>query len=468
MNVLEDRRIELPTAFRNGGLLVFLNETAQTVRPRVLSGADGLRFSLLNVSDSIPGSATASELRQLILHQHLNLDVQSGPGLDVYFVTASSDPGSLIHFVRLLNQVGEQTSIQDIPIRAHGFALAPPRESGRWRSAFLELRGSKRLSGGGIYLLSTVFNGTTLDPLRSYPVLARLMRVFALTAKSRFQGGKSFTELHRGNNSGFYLAGLESYVCPPFAASAKYLLDQALFQHLHPVFSRDLKEGIEANANDYRPDRIEHWLLSAARKSQDLPELSDRLHEMSTSGTNRLLAGLAVDVTRALTYGTHLQRPEAARSHCLDKAFPLWADAELATATDAFALASIRAFPLPLHPFFQARHPSALQAQIMQSHADGCKDIASQIRRHFYRWVVSSHRNWLPPNVGAKTASTILTRALGLQPRDDLKTFASCHVDPSVSQDARDELCEGPETIDFLHLLSIAGGPECRDSPSSL
>ena len=442
----------------NPAVMLFLNESETTIKPRLVLGASRAKFALHGINEGAPASAAISELRQAIATQHEGLDVRIARGVDVFCVAPESGPRLFRWLVRLLDEALVMKVDPDLQIRLHYLAtLSESRgEIPEWLATVPGIEKSSGIRGGGVYLVSDYFRGVAVDRLRSYPVLARTMQVMALTGASRPATAFRFSGRRGSSKFGLFVAGLESYCCPPFRASAEYLMDKAIWLHMLEGFSSELQRRIVAYKGEFSPSCIEHWLLQVGRNSADLRMLVQSLNDARDgSPQNTLLEGLALDVTRSTANAAHFGPPQPPGLHAFEKLFPLFEIPVLLQEASRAASELLETFPLPLHPFFVRQHPSVLSAEICRERSRACDQIVGAIAKEFRGWALRSHSEWLPWNRSEARDIEALSNALRL-PGIANCVHQSCHLDPSVSRDSREELCAGLESIQFLHLAAIS------------
>ena len=434
----------LAPIYLNAGLMVFLDEAAATVRPRVqLSGHGDNRHKirLHNAADAASRSATVSEIQQSVAAAYEQADVTISRGVDIYCVATGARPEPFEWFRGILRDALRPMS--EVWVRLHCFGAISDKQSEieNWKSR-LSLFGEFR---GGAYLLSSCFRGTRLDRLRSYAPLARLAEVFACTGKSRFAPLDCFTLRRENSSFHVYVAGLESYAAPSHSASAEWLLDTLLWERLQGSLPLTVAHPLETD-----PETAEHWLLQTAANSSSLDEMAGRLQLF---GMRRPWVGELGLHLRSAMSNAERKQPIPRSPHAFERALMPFDNPDVLDAAREAVEAILRVFPFPVHSFFLNPPPRAVEFRnISQARAHQIDSIALIIRQWFRRESLCHHREWFPPNTSknlehAVEAFDVRTRAKAV--------FGSCHLDPTVAKELREDLCAGPERIDFLHFLQV-------------
>ena len=440
----------------NPAVMVFLNESETTVKPRLALGSNWTNFGIHGINEAAPISAAISELRQAIATQHERLDITIARGVDVFCASPEPGPRLFLWLVGLLREALATGGGATLQIRLHYLAtLSESREEiPEWVKTVENLQRTPGIQGGGAYLVSDYFRGIAVDRLRSYPILARAMQTMALTGASRPATTFRFSEHRTSSTFGVYAAGLESYRCYPFRVTAEYFVDSALWLHMLDRFS-ELHPRIAAYKGIFPPSCIEHWLLKVGETSAHFEELAQSLKDAAAGfAQSALLESLALDVTRSTTNAT-LSPPRPPALHAFERLFMPFDDAVLRESAWRAASALLDTFPLPLHPFFIRQHPSRLNNEVCKERARACDSMVADLTRAFRTWAFSCHSEWLPPNTSEARRLDAVNKALRLPAVTD-QVFESCHLDPLVSRDSREELCAGLENIQFLHLMALS------------
>jgi hypothetical protein len=434
----------LAPIYLNAGLMVFLDEAAATVRPRVqLSGHGDHRHKirLHNAADAASRSATVSEIQQSVAAAYEQADVTISRGVDIYCVATGGKPEPFEWFRGILRDALRPMS--EVCVRLHCFGALSENQSEveNWKSR-LSLFGE---FGGGAYLLSSCFRGTRLDRLRSYAPLARLAEVFAFTGKSRFAPLDCFTLRRENSSFHVYVAGLESYAALSHSASAEWLLDTLLWRYL--LGSLPLSVAPELKTD---PETAEHWLLQAAANSSSLDEMADRLQLFSMR--RPWVAEVALRLQSAMSNAERKQ-PVPRLPHAFERTLLPFDNPDVFDAARDAVGAMLRVFPFPVHPFFLNPPPRAAEFRnISQARARQIDSLAETIRQWFRRESLRHHREWFPPNTSRNLAHAVEAFDVRMPAK---AVFASCHLDPAVERELREELCAGPERIDFLSLVQV-------------
>jgi hypothetical protein len=427
----------------NSGLVVFLNEASTTVRTRVQFTAQP-RIQVHSASELDSRSATVSEIQQAIALADGQTDITISRGVDIFCVSPTANLPPFEWFLGILRDA--LLTMEHVEIRLHCFGVLSDEQSEivRWKP---KLEYFRRFHGGA-YLLSSSFQGVRLDRIRSYALLARLVEVFALTGTSRIAPQECFSVRRETSPFQVYVAGLESFASPPYQTAAEYLLDSMLWDELGtslPILTNDI-------ASRFNERTVEHWLLRAAASSSSLEEmvLALRAHRSHSPW----IGEVALDLQSAIV-NLRRDQPKAERLHALEQVVIPYEDHTMLTAARHHARSIFDVFPFPIHPFFLRTPPRTEAAHRIAAERVRQRDIlAKEIRKNFYAESLRRHREWLPPMSAAQTDVSNVAAAYDIRnPGSSL--LASCHLDPAISGDLREELCPGSDRIQFLHLMPV-------------
>jgi len=431
----------------NPCVFVYVNDAAQTIRPRLHSDA-GVRFNQVNIDESAPLSASISELRQVLLLTHQSLNPEIGTAVDV-FCTAPS-PSSLFWFFEVLARATECFRGADVQIEAHCFAAPAKEETCLWVDLFKRVHSAQFIAGGGMFLLTRTFRGVTVDRLRSYPVLSELMRTIAFTEKGRSPSDHDFSKWRSRADFGLYLTALESYTCQDTRGLAEYLLDRAIWAHLYPAFSHEVRQGLNSFRGICSSGSFEANLMNCSENTNGIAEAAERMmgnSEMQEQG---------IRIRRALAEQLNAVAPQSPINHAFERCYPALEDEDLRKVVAASALTIVKEFPIPVHPYLVAA-PGILWETLTRARSHNFEAVRSQLFRCFRRWALSSHRAWMRPNDPAVARAQSLVHELGgvrnAEGSFPTHVYSSTHLDPLVRGDEREEVCVGPEHIQIIHIL---------------
>ena len=434
----------LPVCEVNPGVVVYVNESAEIIRPRAKLGSTS--HLQLNASNAVPDSATKSELIQLVRHCNERLDPHLGTGVDIYCVLPGIELAAW--FWGVLSSVIADLRGECV-IRLHGFASSTAAEVLGWLE-FVK-RSDVTSIPGGLYLLARSFRGVVLDRQRANVVLAHLLRTYLMTGKSRFpETAEAFST--RRSSSGFRvcLSAIEGYRSCEALKMVRVLLHRNLLGHLYPEFSPLVRDALGGSADSVSPGSFEWALTSMARRSSGIEALAELLmanDEFSTQGINarRMLADLLVE-----------DAPPVPPLHGFEKGYSAESDPEVLTAVRTAVSALIGEFPLPIQHLCD---PASRQGHQLSARWDKyAEEVCIVVWRRFHEWAFRHHREWMRPDIAPPGSSLALVGELGSEYAsygEKVRAFASAHVDPKLSRDSREELCPGTDQIQFIHMLPI-------------
>jgi len=430
----------------NASVAVFLNEAATAIRPQLkFRGTNGgsAKVRVHAALEGVPRSTTISEIQQAIVHAHETADVTISEGIDIYCTANSARPAEFDWFRGILRDA--LACLPDITVRLHCFGVLSDEqdEISQWRrvaALFHEFR-------GGAYLLSRRFREIKLDRVRTYGVLASIVELFASTGKSRFAPYSSFSVRRESSPFQVYVAGVESFTAPAHEKTAEWLFDTQLFARLSAALP--LNRPPEWNPD---PRTVEHWLLRAAGCSYSFAEMVETLRRWG--GTEPLAYDLSLEVQKAITNAPS-SPPAASPRHVLETAVNTYEAPTVISAARGATESLFRAFPFPMHPLFLRAHRQALMtATIDRLRRGQCEMLAELLRKTFYTEAQRIHRSWFPPNSSTDADAATAAAAFDVRAPGRM-VFSTCHLDPTVSEDEREELCAGAERIRFLYLIPV-------------
>jgi hypothetical protein len=395
-----------------------------------------------NASAEALRSSTISEIQQSLAMAHAQLNVAVSTTINVYCVGPNAHPDLFLWFDRIVTEA--LGAIPPAQVRLHYFGVLSDAQTeiAEWERSI----GEFCRYGGGAYLLTTAFRGVRLDRLRTYDVLARLVQVFGFTRKSRLSRSAAFTDRRDKEPFRVFIAGLESYAAPSHSAAAEWLFDSVLWEQLQGRLPLTVGETkLDTNYT-------EHWLMKAARDSSSISELAVRLK--SFGAKNSWISDAGFELQVAATNSAR-QRPAAETTHVLERTILPYDNGEIWEKAKRCTGSMFETFAFPVQTFFLAgvRQSKLVEAlRVVRKHQ--CGELASAIGKRFYQESVRLHREWFPANNSARGDATNATAALDIRVPRQL-VFLSCHVDPSLAEDDRDELLIGPERVQFVYLIPI-------------
>jgi len=438
----------------NPGVIIFLEEATETLRPYIRLGAFRQQFGMHSMHSLARNAANVEELQQAIAVQHKRLDIRISQEVAVFAVAPSADADA---FLKLLRDIDRALSmLPDVRVRLHCFSLLRERrEAEAWINCVSAFRQSTAVAGGGAWLLSRRFRGAVLDDVRSYPVLANLLLLFALTGSSRFAPEKCFDSVRVQAPFNVYVAGLQSYLTPPLESIAERLLDDAVWEHLKPEFSSAVVQRLkEARAST----SFEEFLIQAARGAVDVEGIASALESWIPSVASpkrEMLERMALDTRRALATSTlPFPHPPMGR-HAFERVFPVMQNADVRETAHAEALRILDLFPVPLPMYFvDPRHSARILEALKQVRTVALEHIRERLSKGFYEWAEVEERQWMRANISPSGAVQCIQDAVGLQHLgSEAMTFT--FLAPALTRDLREELYPDAATITCLELLQL-------------
>jgi hypothetical protein len=409
-------------------------------------------------TSSVTNPATlAAELAEAIRSVRSTTEFRVDPVLPVC-VICSRQPNQIV--AASLELLSKQL-LEHLRFRLDWFTVASEDGEVRpWRDFLSELRSCGELKACSVYLLSRHFGKVRLGERECKRVLARLICLFALTARSRLKTGGTFERFRFSDGFHARIVGLEVFSISDIEQTARRLIDREIWARMWPEMSENLRATVRNWLAQDNPDPLMP-LLRLAAASVTLDGLA---HELIPSPTQPLenlkLTRLALEIRRAVANEKNFREASAAlrtASLPIENVF----DVEAGCLSDVASTADriIEEYPLPVLLYMEPQWPEAasIRSRLRAAHARAVSAIVTEIYTKFPEWARSLQNEWFQPNQSARESLNVVIDHLhcssSVTQAKEAEVFT--FVAPEFDRDLREELTRLPGCVSHLYAVEV-------------